>query len=110
MPNEIKITEPVKQGAAVASELLFPGGSNLIKGDLKQAGLHAALGFGLKMAIGLPGLLLVCANSFVKANTGRHLHEHLGLAGNTSATATTATTDSDDAGTGRGGANPGAEY
>jgi hypothetical protein len=83
MLNDIKITEPVKEGAAVASELLVPGGSNLIKGDLKQAGLHAALGFALKMYLGVPGLLLVSANSFVKARTGHHLHEHLGLGGNT---------------------------
>jgi len=84
MTNQINIPEPVKQGAAAASEILIPGGSNLIKGDLKQAAVHAALGFALKMALGVPGLLLVSANSFVKASTGRHLYEHLGLAGHTS--------------------------
>jgi hypothetical protein len=64
-----------------ASEYIVPGGSNLVKGDYKQAGLHAAAGFAAKFFLGVPGLLLVSANSIVKAKTGRHLFEHLGWGG-----------------------------
>jgi len=60
-----------------ASEVMVPGGANLVKGDLKQAGLHAVLGIAAKMAFGFPGLLLVSANSFSKAVTGNHLYESL---------------------------------
>ncbi len=71
--------ETVKTGIQFSSEILVPGGSNLIKGDLVQGGLHAVLGLAAGALFGLPGLLLVKANSFTKAKTGNHLHEHLGL-------------------------------
>ena len=71
--------DSLKLGAKFASEAVFPGGSNLLKGDLKQGGIHAGLGFLAKGFFGVPGLLLVSANSFSKAVTGSHLHEHLGL-------------------------------
>jgi hypothetical protein len=61
------------------SEYLLPGGSNLAQGDIVQGGIHVGLGFLARAVFGLPGLLLVSANSFTKAVTGRHLHEHLGL-------------------------------
>jgi hypothetical protein len=69
----------VKKTVLFTSEFLVPGGSNLVQGDIKTGGLHVALGFAAKAFFGLPGLLLVSANSFTKAMTGRHLHEHLGL-------------------------------
>ena len=67
--------EAVKLGAGFAGEVLVPGGSNLVKGDFKQAGIHAVLGIAAKMAFGFPGMLLVSANSFSKAVTGHHLYE-----------------------------------
>jgi len=65
----------MKLGAGFAGEVLVPGGSNLVKGDFKQAGIHAVLGIAARMAFGLPGVLLVSANSFSKAITGHHLYE-----------------------------------
>jgi Family of unknown function (DUF6072) len=79
MANAPENVEPVKQGLMFTSEYLFPGGSNLVQGDIKQAGVHAALGLVAKALFGVPGLLVISANSFTKALTGRHLHEHLGL-------------------------------
>lgn len=72
-------TDMLKKGVMLSSEFFLPGASNLVKGDLKQGGIHAIVGMAAKTAFGLPGLLLVSANSFTKAVTGRHLHEHLGF-------------------------------
>jgi hypothetical protein len=79
MANEPEENEAVKRTVLFTSEYLLPGGSNLVQGDIKQGGLHVALGFLAKAAFGVPGLLVVSANSFTKAVTGRHLYEHLGL-------------------------------
>ncbi len=77
--DEVVPSAPLKQAIAFASETLVPGGSNLVKGDLRQAVIHGAGALVAKSIFGLPGALLVGSNSFVKATTGRHLHEHLGL-------------------------------
>lgn len=71
--------ESVRTGVQFTSEMLLPGGSNLIKGDLKQGGIHVALGLAARAFLGLPAMLLISANSFTKAMTGHHLHEHLHL-------------------------------
>jgi hypothetical protein len=69
--------QSLKTGVQISSEILIPGGSNLVKGDFQQAGLHAGLGFIARVLFGLPGAVLVSTNSVTKAITGRHLHEHL---------------------------------
>lgn len=74
MANE---NTPINNAVKLAGEVLLPGGSNLIKGDIKQGAIHAVLGLAARAAFGLPGLLLVSANSFSKATTGRHLTENL---------------------------------
>lgn len=72
---------PMAASLEFASELIVPGGSNLLKGDFVQAGVHFILGYAAKAAFGLPGLALVSANSITKALTGHHLTEHLGMTG-----------------------------
>ena len=72
--------DAVKLAASFAGETIVPGGANLARGDIGQAGLHLALGLVARSLFGLPGLALVSANSLVKATTGRHLTEHLGIA------------------------------
>jgi Family of unknown function (DUF6072) len=67
--------QSIKGAASFAAESLFPGGSQLLKGDVKSAGIYAALGLAARAALGLPGVLLVSAASFSKAMTGHHLHE-----------------------------------
>ena len=69
----------MKTGVDFASELIVPGGSNLVEGNYVQGAIHAALGLIARSMFGLPGLIAVSANSFTKATTGRHIHEHLGL-------------------------------
>ena len=68
---------PINNAIKLAGEFLVPGGSNLIKGDIRQGAIHAGLGIAARLVLGLPGLLLVSANSYSKATTGRHLTEHL---------------------------------
>ena len=65
----------VKTGMGFVGEYFVPGGSNLIKGDVKQGVIHAAAGYAAAAFLGPVGLLLVSANSITKAVTGRHLYE-----------------------------------
>jgi hypothetical protein len=65
--------QAVKTGIQFASEVVFPGGSNAVNGDFKTAGIHAAAGLAAKALFGIPGLLVVSANSFSKAVTGQNL-------------------------------------
>jgi len=65
----------LKAGVQFSSEVLFPGGSNFVNGDLRQGSIHAVLGVAARLAFGFPGLVLVSANSLTKAVTGRHLYE-----------------------------------
>ena len=71
--------QALKTGVDFASELVVPGGSNLVEGNYVQGAIHVVLGIVAKSMFGLPGLIAVSANSFTKATTGRHIHEHLGL-------------------------------
>jgi hypothetical protein len=77
MASATENVNTVKTGLQFASELVIPGGSNLINGDLKQAALHAGLGLLAGAVFGLPGLIVVAANSFTRATTGHHLYEAL---------------------------------
>lgn len=77
MPSATENMQNVRTGLQFASEVVMPGGSHLLNGDLKQAGIHAALGLVAGAVFGLPGLIIVAANSFTRANTGRHLYESL---------------------------------
>ena len=79
MKSETEELEPLKSSVKLAGEYILPGGSNLVEGDFVQGGIHAVLGLVARSIFGLPGLIAVSANSFTKATTGRHIHEHLGL-------------------------------
>src|SRR5437868_3952779 len=79
MNRETERPDPLHAGIDFASELIIPGGSNLVEGNIKQGAIHAVLGLVASSVFGLPGLIAVSANSFTKATTGRHLYEHLGL-------------------------------
>jgi Family of unknown function (DUF6072) len=68
---------PLKTGLAFASECVIPGGSNLLTGNYAQAALHAGLGILAGAFFGLPGVIVVAANSFTKSTTGQSLYESL---------------------------------
>src|SRR6478672_5208851 len=79
-PTPTEAVDSIRNAVEFGSEVLIPGGSNLVKGDLKNGGIYALAGFAARAAFGLPGLLVVSASSITKAMTGRHLFEQLGLA------------------------------
>jgi hypothetical protein len=64
---------PAKLAVGVISEVVIPGGSNLIKGDLQQGAVHLILGIAAGMAFGPWGLIAVKLNSLAKAHTGQGL-------------------------------------
>ncbi|MGA9768411.1 MAG: DUF6072 family protein [Blastocatellia bacterium] len=76
-------SQALKTGVEFASELVVPGGSNLVEGNYVQGAIHVVLGIVARSVFGLPGLIAVSANSFTKATTGRHIYEHLGFGGDT---------------------------
>ncbi len=92
--TEAVTQDPLKAGVHIASELLLPlpGGSNLVRGDFKQAIAHAGLGLVARALLGPLGLLLVSANSLSVAMTERPLVESLNTAGDTPQRTTRATT------------------
>jgi Family of unknown function (DUF6072) len=80
--TELQMTDsgehkPLIAGLQFFGECLVPGGSNLVKGNIRQAAVHAVLGMAARAFFGMPGLLLVSSNSIAKARTGRYLHEYL---------------------------------
>jgi hypothetical protein len=83
MAEETVQVDPLKASLQVAGEYMLPlpGGSNLIKGDIKQAVTHAGLGLVARALLGPIGLFLVSANSLSVALTERNLTEHLNLTG-----------------------------
>jgi hypothetical protein len=78
MSNETGGGSALQRTAEVVSEYYVPGGANFIKGDLVNGGAHLVLGIIAKVALGVPGALLIHANSLVKARTGQHIHGLLG--------------------------------
>jgi hypothetical protein len=79
MASATESVQGVKTSLQFVSEALVPGGSNLVNGDFKAAGIHAVLGLVAGALFGLPGLLVVRANSFTQATTGRSLLEYLNV-------------------------------
>jgi hypothetical protein len=71
--------DPLRAGIEVASEFVLPlpGGSNLVKGDFRQALIHAGLGIVARSLFGPIGVLLVSANSLSVALTNRNLTDNL---------------------------------
>jgi hypothetical protein len=81
MPQLGTPINPVAASLEFASELIMPGGSNLLKGNYVQAGVHLILGIAAKAVFGVPVMALVSANSLTKALTGHHLVEHIEMSG-----------------------------
>jgi hypothetical protein len=78
-PTQPNVAEVINTGLKLGAEVLVPGGSNIVKGDLGTAAAHVVLGLGTKALFGLPGLIAVSANSLSNAFTGRGLLSHLGF-------------------------------
>lgn len=69
--------EALQRTLQFVSEVVIPGGSNFARGDLLNGALYTVLGLAAKSIFGMPGLLLVSANSYTKARTGLSIFEHI---------------------------------
>ena len=64
----------LKAGLKLGGEVLVvPGLSLLVDGKLKRGALHCGVGLLAGSLLGLPGLVVVAANSFSLSQTGRSL-------------------------------------
>ena len=68
---------PINNAVSLVSEILVPGGSHLVKGDIVGGIVHAAAGVVATAIWGLPGRVVVKASSYSKATTGKRLYEHV---------------------------------
>ena len=67
----------VTNAVKLASEIITPGGSLLLDGDIRRGGAHVLLGLAARALLGPVGWVLVAANSFSQSTTGKSLPEQL---------------------------------
>jgi hypothetical protein len=67
----------VKNGVKLVGELILPGTSLLMDENIRSGVAHAAVGLLARAALGVPGLMLVAANSFAQSVTGKSLIANL---------------------------------
>ncbi|ETW95079.1 MAG: hypothetical protein ETSY1_32120 [Candidatus Entotheonella factor] len=61
----------------LGESLLAPGFSLLLDGQIKQGTLHTGAGILARIALGIPGAILVAANSYSVSTTGKSLYANL---------------------------------
>lgn len=77
------MTEPARElvnGIKLVGELVLPGASLWVKGEILNGAVHTVLGLGAKALLGAAGpagLLLVAADSYSKSATDKYLWDHL---------------------------------
>jgi hypothetical protein len=54
-----------------------PGTSELLEGHISSGAVHVVLGIAARSWLGVPGMLLVAANSYSSSVTGKYLHEQV---------------------------------
>lgn len=74
MPERGVLENAVK---LVSEFWVIPGTSELLEGHVMSGAVHAALGIAAKAWLGVPGLLLVVADSYSSSVTGKYLHEQV---------------------------------
>ena len=70
-------TGTVSNAIKLVGELLLPGASGLIDGDIKAGLGHTVLGVAGCALVGPVGLWLVKANSYSYSVSQKHLHQHV---------------------------------
>ncbi|NOX92483.1 MAG: hypothetical protein GXP18_08560 [Gammaproteobacteria bacterium] len=80
--------DPITKSLKLLGEVVFtPGASLLVDGNVKSGIIHVGVGFVARRMFGLPGALLVGANSYSQSVTGKSLLGHiLGLSTTTGET------------------------
>ncbi len=69
-------TGVIQNGVKMVGEVILPGTSLLLDGDIKGGAGHAIVGLATWAYLG-PVRLLVSANSFSKSVSDKHLYRHL---------------------------------
>lgn len=64
------------QAGKLVCDLLLPGASQLMAGNVKSGVLHLAGGFAGKIFFGPVGWLYAAVNSYSNSTTEKHLHQH----------------------------------
>lgn len=73
-----KKDDTLRNGAKVLGEaFVAPGTSLLLDGKVKEGALHLGGGILAKLVFGVPGLLVVAANSYSQSVTGQGLLQNL---------------------------------
>ncbi len=68
----------LKNGARLLGEtFITPGASLLANGQIGHGLLHVGAGIIARMFLGVPGMMVVAANSYSKTVTGKHVLTHL---------------------------------
>ena len=72
-----KQNDILRNGVKVLGEAaVLPGASLLLDGKIKSGALHVGGGILAKLVFGVPGLMVVAANSYSKSVTGQSLLEN----------------------------------
>ena len=67
---------PVTNGFKGVAEVLLPGSSLLMDGDIKKGAMHTVGGLAGRVVLGPVGWFAAAANSYSNSVTGKNLHEH----------------------------------
>jgi hypothetical protein len=74
MPERGVLENAVK---LIGEVVILPGTSELLAGNVTSGVVHAALGLAARSVLGVPGALLVAADSFSRSVTGKFLHQQV---------------------------------
>jgi len=64
----------IENSIKLVGEFVLPGASQLMDGNVISGVVHAALGYGALLVLGLPGALLVACDSYAQSTSGRSLY------------------------------------
>ncbi len=69
-------SSPLTNGFKGVAEVLLPGSSLLMDGDIKKGAIHTVGGLAGRVVLGPVGWFAAAANSYSNSVTGKNLHEH----------------------------------
>lgn len=76
-PTVTTSEKAVNVAKLVGEVVVTPGASLLVDGKIAAGGLHVVLGVAARVFLGVPGILLVAANSYSKSVTKKSLLQHI---------------------------------
>lgn len=76
-PTVTASEKAVNVAKLVGEVVVTPGASLLADGNIAAGGLHVVLGVAARVFLGVPGILLVAANSYSKSVTKKSLLQHI---------------------------------